>query len=98
MLIAYGLSGLCTQALGTVPAKNSRSSRPPDSLGVRFGQAVRTRRTELGLTQERVAEAARMDRSYLADIEAGRRNPSLDVLAKIAHGLDTNLATLFADL
>jgi transcriptional regulator with XRE-family HTH domain len=39
-----------------------------------------------------------LDRSYYADIEAGRRNPSLDVLNKIAHGLNTSLAALFADL
>jgi len=28
-----------------------------------------------------------MDRSYLADIEAGRRNPTLDVIWRLAKGL-----------
>jgi transcriptional regulator with XRE-family HTH domain len=50
------------------------------------------------VTQEQVAEAAQMDRSYLADVEAGRRNPTLHVLGKIAAALDTPLASLFADL
>jgi ribosome-binding protein aMBF1 (putative translation factor) len=37
----------------------------------RFGDAVRHRREELGLTQEDLAEKARIHRTYLSDIEKG---------------------------
>jgi transcriptional regulator with XRE-family HTH domain len=67
-------------------------------LTVQFGQAVRLRRSQLALAQEQVAEAADLDRSYYADIEAGRRNPTLEVLAKIAAALDTRLSALLMDL
>ena len=36
-----------------------------------------------------------MDRSYIAEIEAGKRNPSIGVIEKIADGLDVSLAQLF---
>ena len=39
-----------------------------------------------------------MDRSYYADIEAGRRNPSLAVLGKIAQALNSPLSDLFSGM
>jgi transcriptional regulator with XRE-family HTH domain len=47
-----------------------------------------------GWTQEVLAERAHMDRSYIAGIEAGLRNPSLKALAKLARGLKVSLSTL----
>ena len=41
-------------------------------------------RRERGLTQERVCEQAKLDRSYLWGIEKGIRNPSIEVIARLA--------------
>jgi transcriptional regulator with XRE-family HTH domain len=60
-----------------------------------LGLRIRTLRRERNWTQENLAEAAEMDRSYLADIESGRRNPTLDVLWRIAKGLSVGIRDLF---
>jgi transcriptional regulator with XRE-family HTH domain len=41
-----------------------------------------------------MAERAELDRSYIAGIEAGLRNPSIKAVAKIARGLGLTLAEL----
>jgi len=46
-------------------------------------------------SQERLAERATIQRSYLADLERGHRNPSVRTLVKIANALSVSLATLF---
>ncbi len=61
-----------------------------------FGDQVRRLRSEHGLTQEDLAERAGVHRSYLAAVETGMRNPTLDVIVKIARGLGVPAARLFA--
>jgi transcriptional regulator with XRE-family HTH domain len=41
-------------------------------------------RRERGLTQEQVCEQAKLDRSYLWGIEKSIRNPSIEVIARLA--------------
>jgi transcriptional regulator with XRE-family HTH domain len=60
-----------------------------------FGDRVRSLRRAKDWTQEQLAEAAAMDRSYLADIEAGHRNPTLDVIHRLASGLEVAATELF---
>jgi transcriptional regulator with XRE-family HTH domain len=50
----------------------------------RFGDAVRTRREKLGLTQEDLAEKAGIHRTYLSDVERGSRNVSLVNIERLA--------------
>lgn len=45
---------------------------------------VKAARKALGLSQERLAFDARIDRTYISGIERGLRNPSLDLIAKLA--------------
>jgi transcriptional regulator with XRE-family HTH domain len=59
-----------------------------------FGWRVRQLRERKNWTQERLAEHAELDRSYIAGIEAGLRNPSLVSVWKIAKALDVTLAVL----
>ena len=47
------------------------------------------------MTQEALAAAAGMDRSFLAEIEGGRTNPSLDTIHRLADALDVQPADLF---
>ena len=64
----------------------------------RFGTAVKFRREALGRTQEDLAAAAGIHRTYLSDVERGARNPSLVILEKIAGALELNLSALFDGL
>ncbi len=61
-----------------------------------LGLRVKSLRAEKGLTQDDLAGRAEVDRSYLAGVEAGSRNPSLDVLYKIARGLEAPIGALFS--
>ncbi len=61
----------------------------------RFGFAVKTRREELRLTQEDLAEKARLHRTYLSDVERGRRNTSLVIIEQLAAALSLSISELF---
>ncbi len=65
-------------------------------IRIRFGIAVRKRRSELGISQEELADRADLHRTYIADIERGTRNVSLINIEKIARGLDTSIASLIS--
>jgi transcriptional regulator with XRE-family HTH domain len=56
---------------------------------------MRQLRETKGWTQETLAERANIDRSYIAGIEAGLRNPSVKALARIARGFGVSLSTFF---
>jgi transcriptional regulator with XRE-family HTH domain len=46
------------------------------------------------LSQEKLALASGIDRSYIAEIERCRANPSLDLLLKISNALDIEPSNL----
>jgi transcriptional regulator with XRE-family HTH domain len=56
---------------------------------------IKTLRQERGWSQEQFAERTAMQRSYLADLERGRRNPSVRTLVKVANALGIGLRDLF---
>lgn len=62
----------------------------------RFGTAVKFRREEMGLTQEDLAEKARIHRTYLSDVERGTRNLSLVNIERLAVALAMTLPELFS--
>ncbi len=53
------------------------------------GQNVRRLREEAGLSQEKLALEAELDRTYVSGVERGVRNPTVTVLARIAKALKT---------
>lgn len=64
-------------------------------LQTMVGLRIKELRAETGLSQERFALKIGMDRTYLASIEVGQRNVTLQNLAKIANGFDMTLAEFF---
>jgi CheY-like chemotaxis protein len=61
-----------------------------------FAAAVRSRRSQLGMTQEELAERADLHRTYISDIERAARNLSLESISKLARALEMSVAALFA--
>lgn len=61
---------------------------------VALGSAIRKRRLEKEISQEGLALAAGVDRSYLGRVERGDNNPAALTLIKIAVALDITLAQL----
>jgi transcriptional regulator with XRE-family HTH domain len=55
-----------------------------------FGARVRAIRKEKGLSQEALALACGLDRTYIGGVERGERNISLINIYKIALSLDVN--------
>jgi transcriptional regulator with XRE-family HTH domain len=62
-----------------------------------FGDAIRARRKERGLSQEAFADEIPLYRSYLADVERGARNLGLVNSLRIARALSVPLSQLLAD-
>lgn len=52
-----------------------------------FGENVRKERLARGLTQQELAGRLEMERSYLSELERGRRNPTVRVLGALAQAL-----------
>ena len=61
---------------------------------IALGRRLKKLRAERGYSQEQFAKLIEMDRSYYATIETGRRNVTLQNLAKIAGGFGITLSEL----
>jgi len=59
-----------------------------------FGEIIRRIRREKNLSQEKLAELAKVDAKTIIQIEGGKRNPTLKSLQKIANGLKVPLRDL----
>jgi len=57
-------------------------------IRTRFGLNVRQLRKAKGLSQEEFAFDSEIHRTYVSDVERGRRNPSLTQIEKFALALD----------
>ena len=61
----------------------------------KFGERVRELRIKNNMSQEKFAIHIDMDRTYLASVESGKRNISLENINKIAVGLSITHEELF---
>ena len=69
-------------------------ARRGDILG-RFGKRIRELRLANGLSQEKLADLAGCDRTYVGMLERKLSNPSLRVLVAIAEALGVPFSDLF---
>ena len=65
------------------------------SILVRFGANVRKYRTKRKISQEKLAETADLHRTYIGQIEAGKRNVALKNVDKLAKALGVSIKDLF---
>lgn len=61
----------------------------------KVGNRIRSLRNSLGLSQEKLALKAGIDRTYLAGIESGKRNATITSLEKVVLALDISLSDFF---
>ena len=59
---------------------------------------IKALRNESGITQEKLALKAEVDRTYLAGAEIGKRNISLKSLEKIINALNVSFEDFFRGL
>jgi transcriptional regulator with XRE-family HTH domain len=60
----------------------------------KIGKKLHDLRKDQGLSQEQLGFTAKVDRSYISEIENGLRNPSLQTLEKLAKALKVKLSDL----
>lgn len=65
---------------------------------IRYGQAVRKVRLEQGISQEELADRCGLHRTYISDVELGKRNISLENIERIAISLNRTLSVFFKEV
>ncbi len=68
------------------------------TVASRFGLRLRQLRRERNLTQLDMAITFGIDRSFISDVERGRKSMSLPMLEIVALGLQVSLSDLLRDL
>lgn len=69
-----------------------------DGATAAFGTTLRRRRRALGLTQERLAEAAGLSSKFVAHLERAERQPTLWSLIRLGRALGIPAADLVAEV
>lgn len=64
-------------------------------IKVLVGQRIRILRKELNLSQEALALKSDVDRTYVTDVENGRRNVSVEILERIINALEISFFDFF---
>jgi transcriptional regulator with XRE-family HTH domain len=67
-----------------------------ENITVRFGLRLRMLRKQKGWTQVQMADALGIDRSYISDVERGKKNVSLPTMEVIALGFEISLSKLLS--
>ncbi|MBC7449962.1 MAG: helix-turn-helix transcriptional regulator [Cytophagales bacterium] len=65
-------------------------------IKLKIGVRIKELRTALGLSQEAFAFKAGIDRTYVSDVENGRRNISAELLEKVITALELSFAEFFS--
>lgn len=69
-----------------------------ENVTVRFGMRLRTLRKAKGWTQVEMADALGIDRSYISDMERGKKNVCLPTLEILALGFEISMSKLISGL
>lgn len=62
----------------------------------KVGNRIKQLRTELKLSQEALGLKAEVDRTYVTDVENGRRNVSLEILTRLIKALEVSFSDFFS--
>lgn len=73
-----------------MPAKNRRN--------VLLGEALRQARLKAGISQEELSFEAKIDRTYVSQLENGHKSPTVDVLFRICPVLGMAASELLAQV
>jgi transcriptional regulator with XRE-family HTH domain len=76
--------------------KITRTTHEKESLTL-LGKRLKVLRAEASLTQEELCDKAGFSRSYYAEVETGKRNPSYLNLVRISEALEVSLHKLVSD-
>ena len=103
MQSTYTISGIASVPLSLSPRAPRHALRPvnpPPRVDVssRFGLRLRQLRRDHNMTQLRMAVDFGIDRTYISDVERGRKSISLPMLEVLALGFQLSLSELLRDI
>ena len=67
----------------------------PMNIKLKIGQRVKQLRNERNISQEALGLEAEVDRTYVSDVENGRRNVSMEILEKLIKALKVSFSEFF---
>jgi transcriptional regulator with XRE-family HTH domain len=59
-----------------------------------FGNVLRQHREACGYSQQQLAHASGLDRTFLSRMESGKRQPTISTIFKLAEALNTSVSDL----
>ena len=68
-----------------------------ETILMRFGRAIRKLRRERNISQEKLADLCTLHRTYISDVELGKRNVSLENISRSACALNVSITELFEE-
>ena len=69
-----------------------------EEIRVAYGKAIRSIRQNKRISQEELADLRGLHRTYISDIELGKRNVSLENIDKIAQALQVKKSEIFVEV
>jgi transcriptional regulator with XRE-family HTH domain len=70
----------------------------PDNVVRKVGRRIRELRQKKGWSQEKLAEEARLHRTYIGQVERGEKSIGVENLFRIAKALGSSVASVFKGL
>ena len=64
-------------------------------IKVKVGKRIKELRNKLGISQEELAFRSEIHRTYIASLEVGKRNISIETLEKVVNALEVTLSQFF---
>ena len=80
------------------PSRKPENLYLPRDVSSRFGLRLRELRRQRNMTQLRMATDFGIDRTFISDVERGRKSISLPMLEVLALGLNISLSELLRDI
>lgn len=69
----------------------------PDIL-LQYGQVIRSLRQSRNISQEKLGDLCGLHRTYISDIELGKRNVSLENIERMATALNVRISDIFMEV
>lgn len=78
-----------------VTPSDGRACMDRIDIKVRVGLRIKQLRAQKGISQDKLAYSIDLSRSYLAEVETGKRNVSIINIERICNGLGVSVAEFF---
>ena len=64
-------------------------------IKTKVGKRIKELRNKLGISQEELAFRSEIHRTYIASLEVGKRNVSIETLEKVVNSLEVSMSEFF---